>query len=261
MQNFEQNAVAMVARVAPWLAPLPNAYFVARSGMVHLALPLPMALVAGLVLELLGIATVHTALELYRWNLQPSVQREKGGWERAPLALAMVTCGVYFAAVVFLAVVLESVPELAQWAPALFPLVALTGALTLAIVYQHRARVARYVKPKTERQNRRKSGRQNRRQRGVSMDVHRVDGGVSKEAPNFPILDTNLTILNDARLANRKARMDALLAVYLDNPDTGPTEAGRAIGVSRQTVYNYLEALESAGRVRRNGDGVEVVDG
>jgi DNA-binding GntR family transcriptional regulator len=47
---------------------------------------------------------------------------------------------------------------------------------------------------------------------------------------------------------------------YASNPDAGPTEVGRAIGVSRQTVYNYLAELEAAGRIARNdGKGVAVL--
>jgi DNA-binding GntR family transcriptional regulator len=50
------------------------------------------------------------------------------------------------------------------------------------------------------------------------------------------------------------------LTFYASSPDAGPTEAGRAIGVSRQTVYTYLAELEAAGRIARNdGSGIEVV--
>jgi hypothetical protein len=53
--------------------------------------------------------------------------------------------------------------------------------------------------------------------------------------------------------------MDSLLAFYLDNPDAGPTEAGRAIGVSRQTIYTYLADLEEAGRLARRNGRVKVL--
>jgi len=31
--------------------------------------------------------------------------------------------------------------------------------------------------------------------------------------------------------------------------------------MSRQTVYSYLERLETEGRIRRNGHGVEIIKG
>ena len=68
MNNLEKNAVRVVAKLAPWLAPLPSAYFVARSAMIHLALPLPVAIVVAAIIETLGLATVHTALWAYDWN-------------------------------------------------------------------------------------------------------------------------------------------------------------------------------------------------
>jgi hypothetical protein len=55
--------------------------------------------------------------------------------------------------------------------------------------------------------------------------------------------------------------MDALVVFYASNPDAGPTEAGHAIGVSRQTIYTYLADLEAAGRIARNdGRGVEILE-
>jgi hypothetical protein len=51
------------------------------------------------------------------------------------------------------------------------------------------------------------------------------------------------------------------LTFYLDNPDAGPTAAGWAIGVSRQTVYGYIAELEAAGRLARNDGTVRVLDG
>jgi DeoR/GlpR family transcriptional regulator of sugar metabolism len=53
--------------------------------------------------------------------------------------------------------------------------------------------------------------------------------------------------------------MDALLTFYTENPSAGVVDAGRAIGVSRQTVYNYLAELEGAGRIDRDNGRVEVL--
>jgi hypothetical protein len=39
VNNMERSTIKLVAKIAPWLAPLPSAFFVARSGMAHLGLP------------------------------------------------------------------------------------------------------------------------------------------------------------------------------------------------------------------------------
>jgi DeoR/GlpR family transcriptional regulator of sugar metabolism len=38
------------------------------------------------------------------------------------------------------------------------------------------------------------------------------------------------------------------------------TEVSQAIGVSRQTVYNYLAELEEAGRISRNNGTVRILE-
>jgi DNA-binding IclR family transcriptional regulator len=53
--------------------------------------------------------------------------------------------------------------------------------------------------------------------------------------------------------------MNALVSFYSDNPDAGPTAAGAAIGVSRQTVYTYLSELEREGRIVRDNGSVTVL--
>ena len=51
------------------------------------------------------------------------------------------------------------------------------------------------------------------------------------------------------------------MTFYESNPDAGPTEAGRAVGVSRQTVYTYLAELQATGRISRtDGKGIDVLE-
>ena len=145
----ETTVVRLVAKTAPWLAPLPSAYFVARSSYAHLLandwqyLAIPVAVIIGLVLELLGIASVHTILDLMRWNRQGRVARNDG-WERAPVIWAWVAAVAYLVAVVLLLVVLEAYPPAAPFAPVLFPFVAVAGAILLGVIGQHDDRKARY---------------------------------------------------------------------------------------------------------------------
>ena len=244
MNHLEKNAVRIVAKLSPWLAPLPSAYFVARSAITHLALPLPMAVIVALIIETLGLATVHTALWAHDWN----THRRKTD-PSAPLGLCIALGGVYVVATLGLVVFLEVWPLLATYAPALFPALAVVGALNLAMISRQEQREAVVEIEKAERKAQRQTPR---RETSASPSI-----ALSRTA----ILDTSLGAARRNRRIKRDARLDALVAFYASSPKAGPTEAGRAIGVSRQTVYNYLDELKAAGRIDCNGDQVRVRGG
>ena len=148
---------------------------------------------------------------------------------------------------------LEVWPALAVYAPALFPALAVVGALNLAMISRQEQREAAIKAEKAERQ----AARQARRQAARQATPVQTSAAASKIA----VLTTSLDAARQTRKARRDTRLDALLTFYASNPYAGPTEAGRAIGVSRQTVYTYLAELEAAGRIARNdGRGVEVLE-
>ncbi len=70
---------------------------------------------------------------------------------------------------------------------------------------------------------------------------------------------SNLELANVARLGAKSVALDALLAYLSNNPTASLAEAGVAIGRSKSTVGNYVEELVAAGRLRKNGDGWEIV--
>jgi hypothetical protein len=248
MNNIEKNAVKIVAKLSPWLAPLPSAYFVARSAMIHLALPLPVAVVIAAIIETLGLATVHTALWAHDWNAH-----KRKTDPRAPIGLAILLGSVYVAATLGLVVFLEVWPALALYAPALFPALAVVGALNLAMISRQEQREAAIMAEKAERQAARQARRQTVRQTAAVQ--------VSSQLSNTAVLNASLDAARQTRKAKRDARIAALVTFYRSHPDAGPTEAGRAIGVSRQTVYTYLAELEAGGRIARNdGRGIEVLE-
>lgn len=53
--------------------------------------------------------------------------------------------------------------------------------------------------------------------------------------------------------------IDALIAYATGKPDASVTELAKVIGRSRETVYKYLDELEQAGRLHRNGQ-ITVLD-
>lgn len=247
MNSAEKNLVKRIAKLAPWLAPLPSAYFVARSGMAHLALPLVVAIVVAAIIETLGLSAVHSGLWLADWN---ATKRKTD--PTAPVVVTIALGAVYLLATLGLVVFLEVWPGLATYAPVLFPALAVVGGVNLALISQQERREAAVQVEKAER----KAARQTERQ----GDSGRPSKQTPKAASKSGTFDARLDVLQQGRKAKRDARLDALLTFYFDNPAAGPTEAGRAIGVSRQSIYNYLEELEAAGRVARNNGTVKVLD-
>jgi len=248
MNQVEKNLVKLVAKLAPWLAPFPSAYFVARSGMAHLALPLPVAIVVAAIVETLGLSAVHSALWLADWNAS-----KRKTDPQAPVVVAVALGAVYLVATLGLVVFLEVWPALSTYAPALFPALAVVGGVNLALISQQERREAAVQVEKAERKAARQAVR--------PKDNVRPSRQTSRPASKTGILDAQMDALRQGRKSKRDARLDALLTFYLDNPEAGPTEASQAIGVARQTVYNYLEELEAAGRVARNDGTVRVLDG
>ncbi|MCX7992365.1 MAG: helix-turn-helix domain-containing protein [Fimbriimonadales bacterium] len=57
----------------------------------------------------------------------------------------------------------------------------------------------------------------------------------------------------------KEATMEQLLWLLYENPMLSRTKLAERLGCSRQTVYNYLQELESRGYIRRAGNGYETV--
>lgn len=58
----------------------------------------------------------------------------------------------------------------------------------------------------------------------------------------------------------KQAAIERLVAYYRDNPEASLNDAGQVINRSKTTVSNYLTELEEAGKIHRNGDGVEILN-
>ena len=147
------HEIRIIATITLWTAPLPAAFFVGRSVYYHLiytwhlplgVLGLVAAIIAGMMIELVGILSAHTALATGRWNRRGDVRREHSHKERAPFGWAVGCFAIYAAAAVALTVVLEWLPEFAVAAPALFTIMAAAAYLSVGIYEQHLDRLRRY---------------------------------------------------------------------------------------------------------------------
>jgi hypothetical protein len=242
---IEATATDALSSLGCWLAPVPSAALVAQASVEHLGWSNAIGLTAGAIVEVLGLTATSTALTLWDYN-----EGRRKTDRPAPFWLAAVLVGFYYVSTIGLTVLLDIAPSLARFAPALFPTLALVGTVNLALRAQHRRWLAAIAQEKAERQHLRQAKRQSSRQAAVV--------GMSKDASNNGKIDANLDVLQAGRMSKRDARLDTLLTFYTDNPNAGPSDAARAVGVSRQTIYVYNAELEQAGKLRKNGAGWEV---
>jgi hypothetical protein len=133
----EDAIVGWIARVAPWLAPVPTAYLVYEATGEYLGWPVLVRLAAAIVIESLGLSSVSTALTFREHNRGLRDEDDR----TAPFWLVTVLAGIYLSSVTVLTVVLEVKPTLATWAPLLFPLFSLCGAVLIAVRADHQKRM------------------------------------------------------------------------------------------------------------------------
>lgn len=177
LDRIENAVTELATRAGPILGPVPTAYAIGKATLLHLAWPWPVALVAALVVECLGLATVNTALALWNYN-----KDKRKSDPRAPFALALALAGVYFGSAITLTVALDVAPSLALYAPALVPFLSLTGAGVLAIRADHRRRLENIAIEKATRRARREA-----RKRG-NVPV----AGAERSAPRVRVSDDTL---------------------------------------------------------------------
>jgi hypothetical protein len=251
IDNFENNVIDLVAKIAPWLAPIPTAYLVGKATVVHLEWPPAIGFLAGVVIESLGLVSCATALDLYQFN-----QNRRKNDPPAPFGLAVIMILIYFLVAVFLTIVLDIQPDWSLVAPAIFPLLSLVGVTEIALRKNYQDRIQKIANEKADRKAERQMSSSNRRQdlQGSGQ------ASLSDNLSNNGQFDMNLNRLQAGRKAKLDSRLDRLMDTFRVNPSLRISDAARLLNVSRQTIYSYLEQLENAGKIRRTDRGIEVIE-
>lgn len=247
LSEIENNLTDGIAAISPWITPLPSAALVANAVVQDLHWNQALGWITAAIIESLGLTTVSTSLQL--WDYNTAKRKTDPG---APFLLAVSLVGIYLFSTIGLTVLLDIFPEMGRFAPALFPLLALVGAVNLALRSGHRRRLANLAQDRADRKTERQANRSTAR--------NLTDLLTSNTKSNSVHLDRSLDKARQARTAIQGSRLDNLLTLYRDNPTIGVTDAARTLNMSRQTIYTYLDRLESGGRIRRNGHGVEVLE-
>lgn len=244
LDDAESMLIDLVAKIAPWCAPLPTAYLVGRATIQHLYWPLMIGIAAASVVESLGLVTTATALDLYQSN------RAKRKIDPvAPFGLAVALVGLYYAVATGLTVLLDIYPELETYAPGIFPMLSLVGVTVIALRNDHRKHLQDIQMEREERRAERLASKHSRSGKRLQ----------SKMASTTVTMDTIQERLLEARRTKMESRQADLLKKLEEHPKISVTEIAHSMGWSRQTVYSYLATLEKQGRLRRNGHGLEVM--
>lgn len=241
----ERALTDAVCRVSPWLAPLPTAYLTYLRTMQHLGWPWYISGMAGLVVEGVGLAAVNTALE-FREHNQGLKDEDK---RTAPFAVAAGIAAVYFTSVIGLTIILDTVAEAARYAPLVFPVLSICGAMLIAMRQDHARRVEEMTlslqAPYNKKRHRLQRAQMLAELAGEIAPV--AEKPREKKAPPETLRD----------LAPG-ARRERLLGVWAQDGRKTFTELAGTFGVSRQTIGNDFAALAKDGKAKRQGRQVVV---
>ena len=247
--GVEALVLALTTRAAGWVASIPTIALTSRSCEAIFDLTPGAAVASAIALELVGQSVTNAWLRAKEWN-QNKRKADPPANERLALAMTIGYFTTDFILVGILQVPLALVNPL-HWAALLFPLAQVISTVITGERAAQFRREADVEAVKRERKAERQAKRQARRQ----VAVVQPSGEASDNGKSY----ANFDILQAGRRAKRDARIDSLLTFYLDNPGAGPSDAARAVGVSRQTIYTYNAELESVGKLGRNGNGWEVI--
>jgi len=231
--------------LTPWVAPIPSAFFVARSAVQHLDCPLPIAILLALVIELLGLTGIHTWLRLSNWNLS-----KRKSDPPAPAHLGLLLAGLYAFLTLGMILVLDVLPSLAHFMPAVTPLLALVGAFNLALLSQQEQREAAARIEREQRKAARADRRSMGRSTGVQENVQKTQGSRRSER-SAPALKAVVERSQPPRKLSHEDALNALVRFFERNPSGSYSAAGRSIGRSKSWVAWALNDLEKTGRLRR----------
>jgi DNA-binding transcriptional ArsR family regulator len=265
-QNLEQKLISFVTKLAGWLAPLPTAWTVYAHGSGILDWPWFVAAGAALALEALGMATTSIALDFWNYN-----QSKRKADPKAPLTYTVILVTVYFLAAILLAVVIDVKPEISPVAPALFPVLSMTGVATLALRSGHVRRLEEIENDRAEQRQRRQEARHRRdieaaELRRIESEARLKEIEASQRAAELAAEKDRRESEERQRLADLSHTLDNLgqttkgvLAVLTDNPGATHSEIAQALGVTKQTASYHVGRLGDLGLIDRSNGNVRVV--
>lgn len=116
-------------KVPQYLSPIPTCFFIVRSSIVHLNIPIVVALIIGVVVELVGLSSIYVCI----WYIKYSQHKRKMN-EKFPVCFSFISIIFYFTSVILLTTVLELYPSLSKFSTVVFPTLSLVVELYLVLI-------------------------------------------------------------------------------------------------------------------------------
>ena len=232
LDTTEAGVIALARKLGPWLITGPTAYAIYDGVMIRWQWPRPVAVLTGAGLEVLGVVTTYTMLELFSYNQAISRPDDP----KRPTWLAGAATVIYLAATLTLTWGIEG-----DWMLALFPLLNVSGSLILALSSLHRslqARLAGTVEAEKEAAK-------------VAQEIAEaaaVANRLAQEAATLAQIEAQKQ-LKLARIAAKAAKKSAEVAVEVAPAETAnEAQAGWLGWNSRPTKDAFLQMM-----LARNG--------
>ena len=150
INGAEKSFLDLLSALVPWAVPVIPAYLTVYHTQNEMGFPAWVAFTAGFVTEVLGIASVATAIKFYRHNL-----KYKDNKNHAPFLLAIGTYVFYLVIILTVNVLLEFVAGSRSTAViiaiGLFSLLSLPSAVLISIRAQHTEILGEVEERKEER--------------------------------------------------------------------------------------------------------------
>jgi len=256
----EEGIIDFVSKLSPWIAPLPSAWFVHDATVRHLAAGTGLAWIIAIVIETLGLTTTHTALGMHAWNKAHADKPEK----QAPFGLSVALAVVYVIATLMLISVLEVKPEWQHYAPAMFPLLAVVGAVNLALRSHHNNRIREERSAIDDEKARQRQIEDEERAQKLEEKRLRaaakygVNQNVSSPVnqPSITEIDSqNDSALTAKLIAGKRSKIDArrdqLVQIVRAEPSIEKAELARRLGLGSVNTLNAdIEHLIAFGRIK-----------
>jgi hypothetical protein len=248
------DAVGMIVPVA---APLVPALLTSTAIIEHYPkvinvnfwLIVAIALITGLVIEMLGVLSIETMFEMRAFN-----KTMNAGEEPAPFGYAMWAVSFYLILVLSLVLLLKIWHDLALWSLAPLTMLGFVTSWVMVLRKQHSERVylrdcvqaEQKIMNSLERTvNELRTENKNLMERlAVQSEQNAIVPGVEKVKQPENDTDHRRTIVLD---------------FYRSNPGVPYSQAAETLGLSKTTIYNDVKFWEKRGTIHVNGNGVEVL--
>lgn len=251
VQQLSSELINFITKVAPWLAPIPSAALVYRASQQHFQFSPLISIILALVIETLGLTSINNALSLWDFN-----QSRRKNDKPAPLFIAVMMIVFYLISTIGLTYFLEVYSGLSKIGVIFLPFLGIMGGINIALHSDLERRRQNILLEKVERKVKRleycQTGRKSDNREYVKYD--------DRNLSNNAIFNIDSDKLQAGRQAKLDIRLNRMLDIFKDDPMLSITEAAQIVGVSRQTIYSYLENLTELGKIRKNGHGVEILN-